>query len=563
MNVGCGCTWYRGWNRLARALTLLLVAALVLSACAGGEPGGEPSEGGGAPADSTAGGAGWDGSFVVAFDGDVETLDPHMASGITAAMLFWLVYDPLIQFDFDMKTFKGVLAEDWEISEDGLTYTFHLKDGITFHSGTPLTSAHVKWTFDRWRDENLGSPTGHRIASIDRIETPDDRTVVLHLRQRDNELLTQLALPFAGILNPEVVEQYGDEYGLAAADGTGPFVFEEWQPQSYWKFRRHEAYTWGIDSYENRGPAHIKELTVRIIPESVTRLAELEAGNVHLVARGATPPSDFQRLETSDDVELYTETYGNTVYVGFNAKGPLADRRVRQALHHATDKAAVVEGELFGYGIPALGHIAPNVPGALPNVEDYTLKYDVERAAQLLDEAGWLPGDDGYRYRDGERLTVRVYAINTDPNRTRLSILADQWQEVGVQLEPVLLERAGFYAGINAGEHDAFTLSFPHVTPHELFAFYFSSESSTAKNRHNFSNPRVDELLRQGVTASNQEDWEAAYHEVERIMLEESIWIPLYHPDLDTAVHASVEGFRLYGFYGMGWNKLLDVRVEP
>ena len=167
--------------------------------------------------------------------------------------------------DFDGVTIKDALAESWDISEDGKTYTFHLKDGIKFHSGKALTSADVKASWERWKNRCRGA-VFYYLDFVDTIETPDDQTVVLNLSQPDNNLLINLTVPVAAITNVDAVEQAeaeGKVYGVEVVDGTGPFKLGEYVSGDHLTMVRNDDYTWGSSVYENQGPAHLEKLTVK------------------------------------------------------------------------------------------------------------------------------------------------------------------------------------------------------------------------------------------------------------------------------------------------------------
>ncbi|HEX7070172.1 MAG TPA: ABC transporter substrate-binding protein, partial [Rhodothermales bacterium] len=187
-------------------------------------------------------------------------------TAVIAADWMLKIYDTLVTVQPDLSTIDPGLAESWEVSEDGLTYTFTLKQGVEFHSGDPMTASDVKFTIERWLAEETASPTKHRIAGITRVDAPDDKTVILELEQRNNELLINLASGFGGILNQSFVEEHGADYGTLAVDGTGPFRLENWAPRAEATLTRFEKYTWGPPFFENSGPAHIEKLHFRIIP---------------------------------------------------------------------------------------------------------------------------------------------------------------------------------------------------------------------------------------------------------------------------------------------------------
>jgi len=176
---------------------------------------------------------------------DAESLDPHKVTAVIAVERMYNLYDTLVNLDFDLETITPGLADSWQISPDGKTYTFALKKGVKFHSGKPLTAQDVKFTLDRWRDPATASPTKHRIAEVEEVTAKDDHTVVMRLKDRSNYLLFNLASGFASILNPEAIKKHGANYGTLAVDGTGPFKFKEWVLRDRFVAERNPDYAWG------------------------------------------------------------------------------------------------------------------------------------------------------------------------------------------------------------------------------------------------------------------------------------------------------------------------------
>ena len=253
-------------------------------------PSAPPASSAGAPASGAAAKKG--GNLILAASADAESLDPHATTALRAARYLAMLHDNLLNRDFD-GSFKPALAESYTVSPDGLAYTFKLRSGVKFHSGKPLTSADVKYTFERWL-KNEKSPTRYTIQPIASVETPDPQTAVLKLDKPYNILLDQIAGSWAVILNSEAVEKAGANYGVTTVDGTGPYKFKEWVRQQRFVVERNAEYAWGGPVFQNQGAPYLDSVEVRIIPEDNTRIAEFEAGNIHIVVD--TPPQEMERL---------------------------------------------------------------------------------------------------------------------------------------------------------------------------------------------------------------------------------------------------------------------------
>ncbi|MDQ4044231.1 MAG: ABC transporter substrate-binding protein [Chloroflexota bacterium] len=501
------------------------------------------------------------GTLIIGHNREPDSLDPHKVTAVIASDWMLKIYDTLVTVRPDLTTIEPGLADAWEASEDGLTYTFTLKEGVEFHSGDPLTASDVKFTIDRWVAEETGSPTAHRIGGVTSVETPDEQTVVLHLEARNNELLINLASGFGVILNQSFVEEHGDDYGTLAVDGTGPFKLDNWAPRAEATLSRFDKYTWGPPFYENTGPAHIEQLVFRIIPEDTTRVLELQSGGVHIVP--VVPTNEAANLEDSDDIEIIQGESGSTTYLGMNMRQDLMsdeNKPVRVAIMHAIDKEQIVNEILSGYAEVAHGPVAPWIEGALPDVEQFGYEYDPEKAKQILEEAGWVDSNgDGIREKDGVDLVIPIYAIAGDQNQEMMGLFSSNLQEIGVGIESVLIEEAAIWARLAAGEHTVMLMGMPHSTPDEILMFYFLSDNQPAPNRFGFADPEVDEWLREAREAPTREEWLELYQNIQKRILEKAFWMPLYHPYQLVGVRDEVEGFVYYGLYQMGTWKLLDV----
>lgn len=504
------------------------------------------------------------GSLVFAYAREPETLDPHKTTSVIADDWMSKLYDSLVALDFDLATYLPGLAEEWEISDDGRTMTFHLRQGVKFHSGAPLKSSDVKFTIERWLADETGSPTAARIQGVTSVDTPDEQTAVLNLDDRNNEIIYNLASGFGSILNQEFVEEKGEDYGHLFVDGTGPFKLEEWNPRDRAVFKKNPDYTWGPTAYENQGPVHVDELVLRVIPEDITRSLELESGNVHVVPD--IPPSEASKFEgDGDDVQIIEGKGGATEYLGMNMRMDLMsdkNKPVREAVMYTIDKPTIVQDILYGYAEVAYGPVAPWIKGALPDVEEFGYHYDPDKARSILDEAGWVPGDDGIREKDGVRLHIPLYASATGTNREMMGIFSSNFADVGIEIESVLIEEAAFWGRVAAGEHTIMLTSMPHSDPDEILMFYFLSTNQPAPNRFGFADPEVDEWLKEARRTPDEEKWLDYYYKIQKRVLETAFWLPLFHPYDLIGVSSGISGYQYYGLYNTGSFKLLDVSIK-
>ncbi len=520
--------------RLYTVVALLAALAVLVTACARPPA---PTAETPTPESPRAGGI-----LVIGRTEDTESLDPHRTTTISSAEVLFLTNDTLVTLDYDMSIKPG-LAERWDISPDGTVYTFHLRRDVRFHSGKPLVASDVKFTFEKWLATE-GSPTAYLIRPIERIETPDDHTVVFHLKEPYAIFLDNLASSWASILNEEAVRQAGDDYGVTTVDGTGPFRFKEWIKGERLVVERNPDFRWGPPIVENAGPAHLDAIEFRVIPEAATRLAELEAGSIHFT--GDIPPVEVQRLEKVPGVQIVRFGQLNTTFIGFKlGKAPLDDIRVRRAINHAINKKEIVEGAYYGMAEEAWGPIAPATWGYNPAVRQIGYGYDPDAARRLLEEAGWMPGPGGIRQKDGRPLKILLMYSTGPQSDVIIPMVQAQLRQVGIDTELRLLEWTAYLAALRAGEHEMMWMWVRYTTADILY-FYFHSSQRPAPNRFDWADERTDELLRVSRTAVDPEERLRAYHELQEIVVREAIWAPLLHAQGLVGATRSVQGLRVH-----------------
>jgi peptide/nickel transport system substrate-binding protein len=465
------------------------------------------------------------GELVIAFAADPQALDPHRTSAQFAQRILALMHDELACRDYD-GAYVPNLATEWEVSDDGLTYTFTIREGVTFHSGKAMTAADFQYSFERWKTLE-GSPTAFAISPVETIDAPDDVTLVLNLSQPFNILFDSLTNGWAVVLNQEVVEAAGDNYGVDIIDGTGPFVFDSWTRSQGIKMQRFDAYTWGSPMFENPGPAYVDAVEFRVIPEGNTRIAEFEAGNIHLLPD--VPVVEFERLSNADGVEIVTYPQWHTTYFGMNVtRPPCSDIAVRRAISYAIDRQVILDGAFFSVGALARTVIHPDCPNFWEGSFDIAPSYDPEMAAQILDEAGWAVGDDGVREKDGVKLVIPLWIINGQISILSAQIVQELFAPIGMQVEVQQFEETAWFEAVRTGDQTTWMVGGFHTTADFLYS-YFHTKGQPAPNRFRYSVPEVDAWLEDART--NQDDAVVTddYKNVQERIIVDAPHVPLVH----------------------------------
>jgi ABC-type transport system substrate-binding protein len=534
------------------ALTSFRVAALIVAAALATATWTAAS----APAGPARGGR-----FVIGKPLDPDGYDPHRVTAINASHVITLIYDNLVNIDFDLKTITPGLAREWEISRDGKVYTFKLRNDVKFHSGRRFTSADVKYTFERILDTRTASPHRFRLDQVETIETPDDTTVVLRLKQPQSDLLLQLTNPFMGIIDREAVEKYGPRYGAAGAGGTGPFMFVEWVPNERTVLRRNPEYRWGPPYYRNRGPAHVDEVVYRIIPEPQTLVFELERGNIH--SAFSVRPADIDVLRRNPSVQiLEAKPYQHIQYLSFKVTRPgISELNVRKAISAAINKAELVREVQRGQGAVAHGIVQPTTLDYWPGQEQVFPKYDPGLARRLLEEAGWRLGGDGIRVKDGQRLGLLFFGIAGNQEELA-TLLQAHLRAVGIELTLRLVTLAAYFPGLRNQDYDVWSLDYPYATIQEMLNLYFWSGNIPSPNRVMWNDTNTDAYLLLARTARSDDARARYVQQLQKIVAENHLWVPLWHRVLLVPTRTEVKGYRPHGIYGQAYYKLLDLWIE-
>jgi peptide/nickel transport system substrate-binding protein len=302
------------------------------------------------------------------------------------------VFENLLEYDDTSFSTKPCLAESYEVSEDGMVYTFTLREGVKFHDGTTMDAEAVQFSYQRIMDPDneyfkLGQPfplIDFWYEAIDpkQIEVKDERTVVFNLKKPHSTLDAFLAWPAAAIVSPAAVKEYGADFRTNPV-GTGPFTFKEWIPNQQVSFTRFDDY-W-------KGPAALDGIVFRPIIEEQTRVTELQAGNIDFAYD--LPPDNVGQIKDAENVEYLETPLGHVWFLVMNTKtGPTADVKVRQAVAYAINREQIISEILQNTGVPASGPVPP-VIGAMYGHEDLPYySYDPDRARALLAETDYAGG---------------------------------------------------------------------------------------------------------------------------------------------------------------------------
>ncbi|HEX7001433.1 MAG TPA: ABC transporter substrate-binding protein [Trueperaceae bacterium] len=452
------------------------------------------------------------GSLIVAITAEPPGWDP---SASTSQEIPRVVYDNVMQglVRFDRTgAIVPALATEWSVSDDGLTWTFELRDGVTFHDGSAFDTADVIEKFERAMDPDSGHTNSQYYEAIESVEAVDENTIAFHLSRPSSSLLYNLARPDS-VINPSGTA----ESQRTQPVGTGPFTFAEYVPGSHVRLDR-------FDGYWEEGLPYLDSATFRIISDPNARFAALQAGDIDMIGV-ALLPEQFQQVLANPDLKGTQGTGTAEITVAMNnTREPFDDVRVRQAITLAIDKNAIVNGAMFGLGTVIGTHMSPSEGYYVDLTETYP--YDPQRARELLAEAG---------YADGLTIQFELPEPYNIERRTG-EVIAQQLEQVGIDVELSVVEWATWIDRIFlGGDYDMTIIG--HSEPRDINVY------ANPDYYYHYDNPAIAQLLEEAETAATQEEATAKYQEIARTIANDAVNVWVFSSPYLVAVKRDVYGF--------------------
>ncbi|MBX0316485.1 ABC transporter substrate-binding protein [Planococcus glaciei] len=482
------------------------------------------------------------GDLTYALATSPDTLDPHRSSLAVSVRAFRTIYDSLVVQD-ENNEIQPWLATEWEVSEDGKSYTFKLREDVKFHDGTPFNAEAVKYSFDRiLNPETQALNSVALLAPYESAEVIDEFTVKLNLSTPSASFLSNLSQAMLGIVSPTAAEKDGEQFGKNPV-GTGPFKFVSWTENAEIVVEKNEEYNWAPSYVENQGAPYLDKLTFKIIPEEATRIGSVQSGQV--LAAETVPPQNIVALENDPENHLLkANTLGLPYTLFFNQREePWNDVNVRRAVFQAVDVDAIVETLYMGTYDRAWSPLSPGILGYDKSLEN-SWETDIAAANKLLDEAGYKIGEDGIREKDGEKLTLNY--VDASPNREKRNdiavIVQQQLREVGIAVEVNITPdyRTVIYEN---SEYDLYGNSMVNSDPNALRGIYHTPEASRVlASLVGGYDERLDKLLEQGTVESDPAKREEIYKEAQHIIIDQAMIIPIYVFPYTVAASNKVDG---------------------
>ena len=487
--------------------------------------------------------------FIWGRGADAKGLDPGKEEDGESIMVIDNINEPLVTYKTDEAVIIPWLATSWEISDDGLEYTFKLRQGVKFHDGTPFNADAVVFSIKRqfegahykyWNSMNMAS-------LIDDVEEIDEHTVRFRLKQPSGLFLRYCTMHFMYIVSPTAVDKYDRKYGTSVSVpvGTGPYKYKSWRKNDRIVLER-------FDDYWNE-KARIKYLVFKSIPDNSARLIALQTGELH--GMNFPDPENLPLIEGNKDLRIQSQFSLSIGYLAMNcSREPFDDARVRRAVNFAIDKEQLVATMYPGMGVPAKNPIPPGLNGYNDDIDDYG--YDPERAKELLREAGY-PG--GFKTDLWYMPVPRGYM----PNGKKIAeIIQSDLREVGIRAKLDTQDWATYLEYTSQGKHSMCLLgwgadiadsdNFLNV----LLSMDLESGERCEQNVALYENPTLQRMLNEARRISDEERRTEIYRKACEIVHDDAPWFPIAHTKYIAVLRSDVEDVEITLLNKIYFNKV-------
>lgn len=467
---------------------------------------------------------------------DIRDLNPHLYAGEMYAQE--MLYETLVNITAD--GYEGCLAESWDISEDGKTYTFHIRDGVKFSDGEVCDANAIKANFDAIIENKDRHTWLEMMNLLVGVSAPDDKTFVIELSEPYYPLLTELGVtrPFA-MISPKAMKDGSTKDGVNAYIGTGPYVLTDFVTDEYAVFEANENY-WGEQP-------KIKKITVKVIPDNQTRILALEKGEIDMIfGKNMIDADAINQYAGNDKFTVSLSDPTSTRQIVLNTtKEVLADKEVRQALQHATNKQAISDGIFYGLEQPADTLFAKTVPYCDIDLEPYA--YDVEQAQSMLDEAGWVVGADKIREKDGQKLNIDLlYNSDSVTEKAIAEYLQSEYQKIGISLNIHGEEEQSYRDNMKAGNFDmVFNICWgtPYDPQSSLAAMRAPVYGDYAAQLGLEDKAEIDQAITDILVSTDEQKRQDLYTFVLTRLHEDAVYIPLTYECNKAIYRSDLKGF--------------------
>jgi glutathione transport system substrate-binding protein len=446
-------------------------------------------------------------NMTIAVNAEIISLDPHDISDTLSGSAASTMYESLYDYKLDM-TLEPTLATSYEVSEDGLEYTFHIREGVTFHDGTALNAEAVKSNFDRISNKDNNLRRRRSLLHVVSTEVIDEYTLLIKLDTPFAPMLNRIAS--ISIISPTALEKYGNDGIITNPVGTGPYVFEKWTPGDKMVVRTNK-------NYWREGPK-IDTLTFKPVVENGARIAMLQTGEADYIY--PMPTEQVKAVEGDKNIEIIEgpSTIARFTFLNMS-KDIFSNVKVRQAINHAIDKKAYAKVVKSGYAVPLTSHVPSTINYHVAQPE---YEYDLEKAKKLMAEAGY---PDGFK--------THIWAPNDTENMKGMQFISQQLAQIGIEVEVVPMEEGTLSESIyspQTPEESKVNMWYVSWSAFDFDGattklFHSANIPPTAPNVSYYMSPKADELIDAGATEVDPEKRAKIYEELQQVIWNDAPWI--------------------------------------
>lgn len=524
-------------------MVVLAMVAILAAACGQSSKTAEGQRQGAPAPGAQAGAPKKGGTIVILGHQEVASLSPQDDGPSVQRAVIEEIHNALLEINHNYEL-ENVLAESYEVSKDGLTYTFKLRKGVKFHDGTEFTAEDVKYTYEFYGDPKNATVIRTRFQSVSKVEAVDPYTVRVTLKEPDATFLRLAATTF--IVPKQYHSQVGENTYKTKPIGTGPFKLKEWKPAEYTLLEAFPEHF--------RGRPNVDFFRLNVVPEPSVRAIALQTGEADSTVWPLTT-EDNLRFAKEGKFKVYRTPSVAVNHFPLNNRLPqFQDKRVRQAMMYAIDRQRLIDDIYKGAAVLATGNLAPALKEFYePDVPKYP--YDQAKAKALLEEAGWKVGTDGIREKAGQKLKFTITVISGDQVRKPAAEFVQQaLKQVGFQVEIREAPVATILEKLPKGEMDASIFNWTYGGTGGEPDASSTLLTGAARNFSGYSNPKVDELIKAGKRETDPAKRRQIYRDIQKIVAEDVPflyiaywdWFNIFSPRIKGLPESAQNGDMLY-----------------
>ncbi len=478
---------------------------------------------GGAGSPTAAAAAQPGGELIYGVTNKFDTLDPNVTTFTDVGRMAYHLFDPLVWQPKPGEFIAG-LADKWDINPTADEYTFHLRQDVKFHDGTPFNADAVKATFDRVVNPDLKSQSAFSlIGPYDSSTVVDPATIKVKFKAPFAPFLDSSSQPYLASVSPAAVTKFGKDFGVNPV-GTGPFKFDSYKTDNAVRMVKNPDYKWGPALFKHQGAAYLDAISWRIIPEPATRLAALKSGEVHFIQD--VPTQNYKDLQSSTSIQILEgASAGSGESMMMNVtKPPTDDVKVRQALEWGVDKAGMNKSVWQGLYKVTNSPLTSVMFGYDPSTAN-VYSYDPKKAGALLDEAGWaLSGNT--RKKNGQDLALALYYRSDNADAAAMAtFLQGMYAQIGVKIDLNGLAQAGYFNAVRAGQHNLQFWIETATDPDVVRVLFYSKNADGGTNRNRYKNPEMDKLIDDAAGSTDPAKRKTLYAQIQKKALDEAVMV--------------------------------------